>query len=249
MTDQTSAQNDEHLIAEGVDEEPIESNRRLFAGWRLNLVIGYAALYAAFHMAALNGLSLSSWTGIELGFLPQFPMETWNFRIAHIAGALLLGFLLFNAVPFGKEDRSATGGLSRLALVLLIPALVALGATLYFISVIGSGIMAQNLSGGNFGLALLANAIATGAMLFCIITVLGPVSGAHFNPAVTLAFRLRGAMSTHLALTYIAAQVAGGLIGVLATHMMFDLPLLQTSSTMHRTGLAQWFSQQRVCFS
>ena len=119
----------------------------------------------------------------------------------------------------------------------------ALGTCMLIISVIGSGIMAQNLSGGNVGLALLANAIATGAMLFCIITVLGPVSGAHFNPAVTLAFRLRGAMSTHLVLAYVAAQIAGGLIGVLVTHMMFDLPLVQTSSTMHRTGLAQWFSE------
>ena len=139
MTSQTENIEDDHLIAEGVDEEPVESNRRLFAGWRMNFVIGYAALYAAFHMAALNGLSLSSWTGIEIGFLPQFPMETWNFRIAHIAGALFLGFLLFNAVPFRDEDRARTDGLSKLTFVLLIPALIALGATLYFASVIGSG--------------------------------------------------------------------------------------------------------------
>lgn len=111
------------------------------------------------------------------------------------------------------------------------------------VSVIGSGIMAQNLSGGNVGLALLANAIATGAMLFCIITVLGRVSGAHFNPAVTLAFRLRGEIGTQTAIAYVAAQVAGGLIGAIVTHIMFDLPLLQTSSTMHLTGIAQWFSE------
>ncbi len=143
MTDQTATESDEHLIAEGVDEEPVESNRRLFSGWRFNFVIGYAALYAAFHMAALNGLSLSSWTGINIGFLPQFPLETWNFRIAHIAGALFLGFLLFNAAPFGNERRSATDGLSKLTLLLTIPALISLGATLYFIWVIGSGTLPE----------------------------------------------------------------------------------------------------------
>lgn len=118
-----------------------------------------------------------------------------------------------------------------------------LGTGMLIVSVIGSGIMAANLSGGNDGLALLANAIATGAMLYCIITVLGPVSGAHFNPAVTLAFRLRGELTTQTALAYSAAQVLGGLIGVLVTHAMFDLPLLQTSTTMHRTGGAQWVSE------
>lgn len=118
-----------------------------------------------------------------------------------------------------------------------------LGTGMLIVSVIGSGIMAERLSGGNDGLALLANAIATGAMLFCIITVLGPLSGAHFNPAVTLAFRLRRDMDTRRALAYVAAQIAGGLIGVLVTHAMFDLALLQTSTTMHRTGGAQWFSE------
>jgi len=119
----------------------------------------------------------------------------------------------------------------------------ALGTAMLIVSVIGSGIMAQTLSPDNTGVALLANAIATGAMLYCIITVLGPVSGAHFNPAVTLAFRLRGEIKTAAALAFVAAQVAGGLIGVLITHAMFDQPLLQTSQTLHRTGSAQWVSE------
>ncbi len=133
----------DHVIADGVDEEPVEANRRLFEGWRLKLVVGYAGVYAAFHMAALNGLSLSAWTGVEIGFLPQFPMETWNFRIAHIAGALFLGFLLFSSAPFGKNGRGATDGLSRATLALLVPALFSVGTTLYFLSVINSGTLPQ----------------------------------------------------------------------------------------------------------
>ena len=134
---------DDHLIAEGVDEEPVESNRRLFDGWRMKFVAGYAAIYAAFHMAALNGLSLSAWTGIDIGFLPQFPMETWNFRIAHIAGALFLGFLIYSSAPFGTDPRRKTDTLSKASLVLLVPALIAVGTTLYFLSVINSGTLPQ----------------------------------------------------------------------------------------------------------
>ena len=119
----------------------------------------------------------------------------------------------------------------------------ALGTALLIISVVGSGIMGQALSGGNVAVALLANAIATGAMLFAIITVLGPISGAHFNPAVTLAFFLRGEIALPLAGLYVLAQILGGLAGVLVTHAMFDLPLFQTSTTMHRTGGAQWFAE------
>lgn len=76
------------MIAEGVDEEPVEANRRLFEGWRFTLMASLAAFYPAFHMAALNGLSISEWTGITVPFLPTFPLETWNFRIVHVAGAL-----------------------------------------------------------------------------------------------------------------------------------------------------------------
>ena len=124
----------------------------------------------------------------------------------------------------------------------------ALGTALLLISVIGSGIMAEALSGGNTGLALLANAIATGAMLYAIITVLGPISGAHFNPAVTLAFALNGEHAWRDVLPFWAVQVIGGILGVWACHIMFDLPLLQTSATMHRTGVAQWFSEAIATF-
>ena len=111
------------------------------------------------------------------------------------------------------------------------------------ISVIGSGIMGAALADGNDSIVLLANAIATGCMLYVIITVLGPVSGAHFNPAVTLMFYLGGHIGGRTALAYVAAQVAGGVIGVWATHAMFDLPILQVSETLDRTGPAQWFSE------
>ena len=118
-----------------------------------------------------------------------------------------------------------------------------LGTALLLISVIGSGIMGQALADGNTAIALLANAIATGGMLYVIITVLGPISGAHFNPAVTLAFWLRGDIATRPALAYVPVQIAGALLGVWATHAMFDLPLWQVSQTLHRTGAAQWWSE------
>lgn len=117
------------------------------------------------------------------------------------------------------------------------------GTAMLLISVIGSGIMGVALSDGNDAIALLANAIATGCMLYVIITVLGPISGAHFNPAVTLAFYLRGDIAGRLALGYVAVQCVGGVLGVWATHAMFDLPMLQVSQTLHRSGLAQWWSE------
>ncbi|MGR3549258.1 aquaporin [Pseudooceanicola sp.] len=117
------------------------------------------------------------------------------------------------------------------------------GTAMLLIGVVGSGIMGESLADGNAAIALLANAIATGAMLYVIITTLGPVSGAHFNPAVTLAFALRGEITPTAALIYVACQIAGGLIGVWLTHLMFDLPILQTSGTMHRSGIGQWSSE------
>ncbi|ATG35575.1 MULTISPECIES: MIP/aquaporin family protein [Phaeobacter] len=123
-----------------------------------------------------------------------------------------------------------------------------LGTGFLLIGVVGSGIMAETLSGGNIGLALLANAVATGAMLYVIITTLGPISGAHFNPAVTLAFALRGDHSWGAVPPYVAAQIIGGILGVWASHVMFDLTILQTSTTMHRTGGAQWFSEILATF-
>lgn len=124
----------------------------------------------------------------------------------------------------------------------------ALGTALLLISVIGSGIMGVNLAGGNVAIALLANAIATGCMLYVIITTLGPISGAHFNPAVSLAFFLRGELEGRDFSAYVAAQVIGGVLGVWAAHAMFDLAILQTSATMHRTGSAQWISEAIAMF-
>ena len=117
------------------------------------------------------------------------------------------------------------------------------GTAMLLISVIGSGIMGVELAQGNDAITLLANAIATGCMLFVIITVLGHISGAHFNPAVSLAFYLRSELSAVGLASFSAAQVVGAVFGVWAAHLMFDLPLLQLSQTMHRTGAAQWFSE------
>ena len=122
-----------------------------------------------------------------------------------------------------------------------------LGTALLLIGVVGSGIMAESLSGGNVGLALLANAVATGAMLFAIITVLGPVSGAHFNPAVTLAFFLRGQIRLPLAMGFVAVQMIGGVFGVWIAHAMFDLSIWQTSSTV-RSGTNLWISEVVATF-
>lgn len=115
----------------------------------------------------------------------------------------------------------------------------AIGSFFLFAAVVGSGIMAETLSGGNVGIALLANALATGAILFVLIAMLGPVSGAHFNPAVTLVMALGRRIAPRAAALYVAAQLAGGILGVWAAHLMFDLPLLQFSEKA-RTGGGQW---------
>ena len=117
-----------------------------------------------------------------------------------------------------------------------------LGAGFLLIAVVGSGIMAETLADGNTALALLANAIATGCMLYCIITLFGPVSGAHFNPIVTLAFVVRGDMPIKRAGAFIAAQIFGAIAGVLLTHAMFDQSLFQLSQTS-RTGAPLWISE------
>jgi glycerol uptake facilitator-like aquaporin len=114
-----------------------------------------------------------------------------------------------------------------------------LGAFFLFACVIGSGIMAQALAGGNDGVALLANTIATGAMLFVLITMFGPVSGAHFNPAVTFVVALRRELPWLEVCAYVLAQIAFGILGAWAAHLMFDLPTLQFSAKA-RTGLGQW---------
>lgn len=115
----------------------------------------------------------------------------------------------------------------------------AIGSFFLFCTVIGSGIMAEQLAGGNVAIALLDNTLATGAMLFVLIGMFGPMSGAHFNPAVTLVFRLRGELTSATALRLIAGQFAGGIPGVWAAHLMFGHPMFELSSKA-RTGTGQW---------
>jgi glycerol uptake facilitator-like aquaporin len=122
-----------------------------------------------------------------------------------------------------------------------------LGTALLLAAVVGSGIMAQKLAGGNVALALLCNTIPTGAILVVLILIFAPLSGAHFNPAVTLAFAWRGELPWTFAGLYIFAQIAGGIAGVFAAHLMFELPVLQTSLTL-RTGTGQWIAEGIATF-
>lgn len=122
-----------------------------------------------------------------------------------------------------------------------------LTTALLLATVVGSGIMAAKLSGGNVALALLGNTLATGAVLVVLITIFGPVSGAHMNPAVSLVMAINGDLPWRLLAPYIAAQVLGGILGVFAAHLMFDLPVLQFSTTL-RTGPAQWFAEGVATF-
>jgi glycerol uptake facilitator-like aquaporin len=122
----------------------------------------------------------------------------------------------------------------------------ALGTALLVATVVGSGIMAESLT-KDVALALLGNTLATGAILVVLITTLGPISGAHFNPAVSLVFALKRNLALRDAAFYVAAQVAGGTIGTMAAHLMFALPLLDLS-TKARTGGAQWFAEWVATF-
>ena len=116
------------------------------------------------------------------------------------------------------------------------------GTALLLSTVVGSGIMAEALAGADVAVALLGNTIPTGAILVVLITSLGPVSGAHFNPAVTLAFLVRREIGGAKALYYVLAQIAGGILGTLLAHAMFDQPILQLSTHV-RSGPAQWLSE------
>ena len=122
-----------------------------------------------------------------------------------------------------------------------------IGSFFLFAGVIGSGVMAEALSGGNVAVALLANTMATGAILFVMIAMLGPVSGAHFNPAVSGVMAARGELSWREAVVYVAAQLAGGLAAVAAVHLMFDLPILQYSAKA-RAGIGQWAGEMVATF-
>jgi glycerol uptake facilitator-like aquaporin len=123
----------------------------------------------------------------------------------------------------------------------------AVGSFLLFATVIGSGVMGESLAQGNVAVALLGNTIATGAMLYVLITMLGPISGAHFNPAVTLVFRILGALDTRQAIGHVAAQVAGGVAGVWTAHAMFGLDVIELS-TKARTGPGQWTGEVVATF-
>jgi glycerol uptake facilitator-like aquaporin len=122
-----------------------------------------------------------------------------------------------------------------------------LGTAFLLATVIGSGVMAAKLSGGNGALALLCNTLPTGAILTVLILTFGPLSGAHFNPAVSVAFALRGDLPWPTAALYIASQIAGGVVGVWAAHLMFELPLWQFSVTV-RTGSGQWLAEAIASF-
>jgi glycerol uptake facilitator-like aquaporin len=121
------------------------------------------------------------------------------------------------------------------------------GTALLLAAVVGSGVMGVRLAQGNDAIALLANAGATSAALYVLIVLFWPISGAHFNPAVTLAMRLRGEVSTPDALAYLAVQVAGAVVGVLLAHAMFGLALVQPG-VQARTGAAQWLSEGVATF-
>jgi len=122
----------------------------------------------------------------------------------------------------------------------------ALGTALLVATVVGSGVMAESLT-RDVALALLGNTLATGAMLVVLITMLGPISGAHFNPVVTLVFALKGELPPREAGLYVVVQIAAGIAGTMLVHAMFDLPLLQAALKM-RSGSAQWLSEAVATF-
>jgi glycerol uptake facilitator-like aquaporin len=124
----------------------------------------------------------------------------------------------------------------------------ALGTVLLVATVVGSGIMAERLGGGNQAIALLGNTIPTGAILVVLIAIFGPMSGAHFNPAVTLVFAARGTMPWAEVPPYIIAQCVGGVAGTVLAHLMFDLAPLAIG-TMARTGPSQWLAEAVATFS
>lgn len=122
-----------------------------------------------------------------------------------------------------------------------------LGTALLLATVIGSGIMAARLSGGNDALALMCNTLPTGAILMVLIQMFGPVSGAHFNPAVSVAFALRRELPWNVAALYIIFQLVGAILGVWLAHMMFELPIWQVSAHI-RTGSGQWLAEGVATF-
>src|SRR5271167_2268286 len=123
-----------------------------------------------------------------------------------------------------------------------------LGTAILVATVVGSGIMAQRLAGGNQAIALLGNTIPTGAILVVIITIFGPISGAHFNPAVTLTFAVRGSFAWNEVIPYVAVQCVGGLAGTAVAHLMFDLAPVAIGMTA-RSGASQWLAEAVATFT
>jgi glycerol uptake facilitator-like aquaporin len=123
-----------------------------------------------------------------------------------------------------------------------------LGTAILVATVVGSGIMAQRLAGGNQAVALLGNTIPTGAILVVIITIFGPISGAHFNPAVSLVFAARGEFPWREVVPYVIVQCAGGVSGTIIAHLMFDLPPLMIGTTA-RSGPSQWLAEMVATFA
>lgn len=121
------------------------------------------------------------------------------------------------------------------------------GTALLLAAIVGSGIMAERLAAGNLAIALLCNSLATGAMLYVLITILAPISGAHLNPAVTLSFLIRGSIGTVIALAYIACQFVGALLGTWLAHAMFALPILELSTT-ERSEASLWLAEAVATF-
>ena len=170
-TTPTDDQTEGPLLAHGVDDEPVENNRRIFSGSAYLTIAAVSAFYALFHMAALNGWSINSWTGIDIPGLPSFPMETWNFRIVHVAGALILGFMLYSARAFPDSDAGARHPLDLLAYAMLLPALYACYTALSFANQIAGGVMWNGIDAGirsaeiyHFGIPLIV-ATAAGIIL------------------------------------------------------------------------------------
>ncbi|NBB83011.1 MAG: TRAP transporter fused permease subunit, partial [Alphaproteobacteria bacterium] len=200
---------DEHLIATDTEAEPVEPNRRFLEGRRGVALAAAAAIYAAFHMAALNGLSIGNLTGVDIPFLPQFPMETWNFRIVHIAGALVLGFLMFASFRYqeGSEPRP-TPVIDRVSMALMAPALWSLGAAIWIALQLNAGVtwngideFAQFAETWIFGLPLLATTVVGIAMAW-----------AHRERRTRVAW-------PDLVLSLCAVAVAVYLIAIYATQM------------------------------
>jgi glycerol uptake facilitator-like aquaporin len=123
----------------------------------------------------------------------------------------------------------------------------AIGTFFLFATVVGAGIMADKLAGGNVAVALIGTTLPIGAILYVIIVMLGPVSGAHFNPVVTLVMGLRREIAPGAGLAYVAVQIASGCLAVLTVHLMFDLPLFQVAVTP-RTGIGQWAGEGVATF-